>query len=192
MGATGQATGQTAEKVLIDGPLPAIRSRRTFPRPRKLAPVTAEREQLRRRFAAGERWFHDSPLYQALARAVSEDDELLMLAAHARAGQQPTNLMMAATHLIVMEEPMHPFARFFATVAGDDAQPPDGAGGEYAAFCAEHRDTITTLLKTRLVQTNEPARATAVRVALHEIGPPPRRPRVPPGDRAKRRDSAVL
>ena len=132
--------------------------------------MTTEREQLRRRFAAGEQWFHDSPLYRVLARAVSEDDELLALAAHARAGQQPTNLMMAATHLIVMEEPLHPFARFFATVAGDDARPPDGAGGEYAAFCAEYRDTITTLLRTRLVQTNEPARATAVRVALHEVG----------------------
>jgi hypothetical protein len=132
--------------------------------------VTAEREQLRRRFASGERWFHDSPLYQVLSRAVSEDDELLALAAHARAGQQPTNLMMAATHLVVMDEPTHPFARFFATVAGDDAQAPGQAGGEYGAFCAEHRDAITTLLRTRLVQTNEPARATAVRVALHEIG----------------------
>jgi hypothetical protein len=132
--------------------------------------VTAEREQLRRRFAAGGRWFHDSPLYQVLARQVSRDDELLALAAHARAGQQPTNLMMAATHLVVMDEPTHPFARFFATVAGDDAQPPDRAGGEYAAFCAEHRDVITTLLRTRLVQTNEPARATALRVALHEVG----------------------
>ena len=132
--------------------------------------MTAEREQLRRRFAAGERWFHDSPLYQRLARAVSEDDELLALAEQARAGQQPTNLMMAATHLLVMDEPEHPFARFFPTVAGDRATAPDGAGEEYAAFCAEHHDVITTLLRTRLVQTNEPARATAVRLALHEVG----------------------
>jgi hypothetical protein len=132
--------------------------------------VTTEREQLRRRFADGERWFHDSPLYQALSRAVSEDDALLELAAQARAGQQPTNLLMGATHLAVLSEPDHRFARFFATVAGGDAEPPDRAGTEFPAFCAEHREALTETLRTRLVQTNEPARATAVRVALHEVG----------------------
>ena len=161
----GETTGVEADRVH-----PYPQSRPSHLQARKLAPVTAEREQLRRRFANGERWFHDSPLYQVLARAVSENDELLALAGHARAGQQPTNLMMGATHLIVLEAPEHPFARFFATVAGDLADPPQRAGAEYAAFCAEHRDAITTLLRTRLVQTNEPARATAVRLALHEVG----------------------
>jgi hypothetical protein len=132
--------------------------------------VTAEREQLRRRFADGERWFHDSPLYQALSRAVSEDDALLQLAAQARAGQQPTNLLMGATHLVVLSEPDHRFARFFPTVAGRDAEPPDRAGAEFPAFCADHREALTELLRTRLVQTNEPARATALRLALYEVG----------------------
>ena len=126
-------------------------------------------EQMRARFTDGTRWFHDSPLYQALARVVSQDDELLRLALLARAGQQPTNLLMGATHMTVLRDPSLPFARFFATVAGADAQPPEAAGAEYPAFCAEHRDALAELLRTRLVQTNEPARATALRYALHEV-----------------------
>jgi hypothetical protein len=126
-------------------------------------------ERLRRQFAVADRWFHDSPLYQVLALTVAGDDELLALAAYARAGQQPTNLMMAATHEIVLANPTLAFARFFTTIAGADVQTPQDAAREYAAFCADHRETLTALLAQRLVQTNEPARATAVRLALHEI-----------------------
>ncbi len=129
-----------------------------------------DRERMRARFTDGVRWFHDSPLYQVLARTVSQDDDLLALAALGRAGQQPTNLLMAAVHMTVLREPAHPFARFFATVAGADAEPPLRAGRELAGFCAEHRAALRELVGSRLVQTNEPARATALRLALHEVG----------------------
>jgi hypothetical protein len=125
---------------------------------------------LRRQFAAGERWFNDSPLYRTLTAVVARDDALLEVASHARAGQQPLNLMMAATHRIVAGDPSLPFARFFPTVAGVAAEPPQAAAGEYPGFCADHRKALVELLQTRLVQTNEPARATAVRYALHEVG----------------------
>src|SRR5579875_3607110 len=125
---------------------------------------------LRARFADGERWFHDSPLLRCLAAVVARDDDLLELAGQARAGQQPTNLLMAATHMILARDPALPFARFYPTVVGADAAPPADAGREYPAFCAEHRAELLELLRTRLVQTNEPARATAIRLALHEIG----------------------
>jgi hypothetical protein len=127
-------------------------------------------EALRAQFAAGGRWFDDSPLYQTLTAAVARDDALLQIASHARAGQQPLNLMMAATHRIVAGDPSLPFARFFPTVAGRAAEPAAAAGAEYAAFCADQRDALVELLETRLVQTNEPARATAIRYALHEVG----------------------
>jgi hypothetical protein len=134
-----------------------------------LSAAMRDLETLRRQFALADRWFHDSRLYQRLALTVAGDEQLLGVAAHARAGQQPTNLMMAATHDIVLADPTVSFARFFATVAGEDVQPPELAAAEYPRFCAEHRETLTALLRERLVQTNEPARATAVRLALHEI-----------------------
>ncbi|MGH2872185.1 MAG: DUF2332 family protein [Solirubrobacteraceae bacterium] len=130
----------------------------------------ADRAGLARRFAAGDRWFHSSALYRVLARAVVDDDWLLDLAAAVRPGQQPANMLMAATHLLVLRRPEHPFARFFASVRGDEAEPPAAAAAEFHNFCAEHRSELEAILRTRLVQTNEPARAMAIRYALHEVG----------------------
>lgn len=127
------------------------------------------RETLVRRFARGDAWFDTSPLYQVLSRTVAADEDLLDLAAEARPGQQPANMLMAATHLLVLRNPELPFARFFASVRGDDAEPPDGAAAEFGAFCAAHRDVLTEILRARLVQTNAPGRGVAVRLAMHAI-----------------------
>ena len=131
--------------------------------------MTERREKVRRRFALGDAWFDTSPLYQVLARAVAGDDGLLDLAAQSQPGQQPANMLMAAIHVLVLRDPSHPFARFFASVRGDDAEPPDAAGGELAAFCADHRSEIAEILRTRLVQTSAPGRGVSVRLALHEV-----------------------
>jgi hypothetical protein len=128
-----------------------------------------DRETLIGRFARGDTWFDSSPLYQVLARTVAVDEDLLDLAAEARPGQQPANMLMAAVHLLVLENPELPFARFFASVRGDAAEPPQGAAAEFGAFCAEHRDAITQILRERLVQTNAPGRGVAVRLAMHEV-----------------------
>jgi hypothetical protein len=124
------------------------------------------REEVRRRFARGDSWFATSPLYRELARTVAADDELVDLAARARPGQQPPNMLMAAVHQVVLADPSLPLARFYPSVAGDDAVPPDGAGPEFAALCRERRAEIEATLRTRLVQTNVPGRAVAVRLAL--------------------------
>jgi hypothetical protein len=128
-----------------------------------------DRETLIRRFARGDEWFESSPLYQVLARTVLTDEDLLDLAAEARSGQQPANMLMAAVHLLVLRNPELPFARFFASVRGDDAERPQGAALEFSAFCADHRDAITQILRERLVQTNVPGRGSALRLAMHEI-----------------------
>ena len=128
-----------------------------------------DRDRLIRRFAGGDAWFDTSPLYQELSRAVAGDEDLLDLAAEVRPGQQPANMLMAAAHLLVLKHPELPFARFFPSVRGDDAEPPQGAGLEFGAFCAEHRGAITQVLRERLVQTNAPGRGVAVRLAMHEV-----------------------
>ena len=129
-----------------------------------------DRDTVRRRFARGDTWFDTSPLYRVLSRAVAADEDLLDLAAEVRPGQQPANMLMAATHLLVLKDPELPFARFFPSVRGDDAEAPEAAGAEFAAFCADHRDELTRILRERLVQTNAPGRGVAVRLAMHEIG----------------------
>lgn len=115
-----------------------------------------DRETLIRRFARGGAWFDTSPLYQVLSRTVASDEDLLELAAEARLGQQPANMLMAAAHLLVLKNPELPFARFFASVRGDATEPPEGAGSDFGAFCAEHHDAIAQILRERLVQINVP------------------------------------
>lgn len=129
----------------------------------------ADRDAVARRFAAGDEWFHNSPLYQTLARTVASDASLLELAGQARSGQQPPNMLFGAIHLLVLRDPDLPFARFFASVRGDEAEPPEGAAAELAAFCADHRDALVSILRSRLVQTNAPRRGVAVRLAMAEI-----------------------
>ena len=128
-----------------------------------------DRETLIRRFARGDAWFDTSPLYRVLSRTVATEEDLLDLAAETRPGQQPANMLMAAAHLLVLKNPELPFARFFASVRGDAAEPPEAAGSEFGAFCAEHHDAIAQILRERLVQTNVPGRGVAVRLAMHEI-----------------------
>lgn len=128
-----------------------------------------DRETLIRRFAGGDEWFATSPLYRVLARTVAGDADLLDLAAETRPGPQPPNMLMAAVHLVVLRDPTLPFARFFQSVRGDDAEPPERAAAELGPFCAAHRDAIVEVLRERLVQTNVPGRGVAVRLAMHEI-----------------------
>jgi hypothetical protein len=128
-----------------------------------------DRETLVRRFGRGDTWFDTSPLYRVLSRTVAADADLLDLAAETRPGQQPANMLMAAVHLLVLKNPELPFARFFASVHGDDAEAPEGAASEFGAFCAEHRDAIAQILRERFVQTNAPGRGAAVRLAMEEI-----------------------
>lgn len=131
------------------------------------APLT-DLDALRAAFARGETWFASSPLYRTLSRTVAGDDELIELASHVGAGPQPTNMLMAATHLTVLRDPTLAFARFFPSVVGGDAEPPEGAAAEYPAFCAAHRGELIDILSRRLVQTNVPGRGVSVRLALHE------------------------
>lgn len=129
-----------------------------------------DRAAVARRFAAGDEWFESSPLYRTLARTVATDPALVDLACLARPGQQPPNMLFGAIHLLVLRDPSLPFARFFASVRGDDVDPPEQAAAELHAFCAEHRDEIVPILRERLVQTNAPRRGVAVRFAMNEIG----------------------
>ncbi len=128
-----------------------------------------DRDTLIRRFARGDAWFDTSPLYQVLSRTVAGDEHLLDLAAEARPGQQSANMLMAATHLLVLKDPGLPFARFFASVRGTTPSP-RRAPAPSSPPSAPSTDQLTRILRERLVQTNAPGRGVAVRLAMHEIG----------------------
>lgn len=100
-----------------------------------------------------------SPLYAALARATAEDDFLLALAARARPGQPPPNMLFAAVHaLLLAGDRDHPLAAFYASLTAVPAAP-EGAYPAFVDFCRRREPEIIALLDRRVVSTNEVRRA---------------------------------
>ena len=131
------------------------------------ADASPERDELIRRFRAfAEREAGASPLYQALSAAVAEDAELLDLAAHARPGQPPANMLFAAVQsLLLTSERDDPLAAFYPRLSAAPGGPGDAVPA-FRSFCRRHAAEIAGLLPRRAVSTNEPARAALLRPAF--------------------------
>jgi len=120
-----------------------------------------------RRFAATE-VEETSPLYHALALAVAGDRDLLQLAAAAQPGQPPANMLLGAVHLLLLRAADHELAAFFPDLtAVPDA--PAAAGPAFRAFCGARADEIAALLRSHLVQTNEPRRCAYLLPAFSRV-----------------------
>jgi hypothetical protein len=100
-----------------------------------------------------------SPLYEALALRIAEDDELLALCANTQPGQQPANLLFAALQYIASDEPG-------AAAAMYDASDPQGACEAFRRVALRHRDAVRDLVATRRVQTNAVGRCAFIALGL--------------------------
>ena len=130
--------------------------------------MSAHLETLARRFRAfSERECRGvSPLYEALAAAIADDEEILTLAGQARPGQPPANMLLAAVHdLLLSGREDIPLARFYASL---DSTPTPAAEAypAFRDFCRAHAEEIGAILARRVVSTNEPARAACLLPAL--------------------------
>ena len=114
--------------------------------------------------------FASSPLYRSLARTVAGNPGLLRLAARGRLGQYPTFLFFGAVHALLLAGVDHELARYYPSIVGAEARPPDQAGPALIEFCARFEPELATLIETRLVQTNVVKRALALRLGLVVIG----------------------
>jgi hypothetical protein len=110
-----------------------------------------------------------SPLYQSLARTVAGNSDLLRLAARGRPGQVPTFLFFGAVHALLLAGARHDLTRFYPSIAGENALPPDEAGPALVDFCAAFEDKLAALIETRLVQTNVVKRSLALRLGMAAI-----------------------
>ncbi len=136
------------------------------------------------RFFAGVQRDGGSPLYAVLAEAIADDDGLLALAAEAQPGQPAANVLFAAVHYLLLAGISHPLCEYYATCT-DSPRDPEQAFAACADFCEVHRDKLTPLVRTGLVQTNEIGRCACLLpafevmsdlagrqpLALVEIGP---------------------
>ena len=133
-------------------------------------PVDAVLESLASRFGdQGAREFEGCPLYRQLCLTVAADPRLLRIAAERRVGQQPTNLLFAAVQYLLFEDPADELARWYVSIDGVKARPPETVGAPFIAFCLRRRDALHELVRTKLVQTNVVKRAAALRLGLAHI-----------------------
>ncbi len=114
--------------------------------------------------------FASSPLYRSLARTAAGNAGLPRLAARGRPGQYPTFLFFGAVHALLLAGIDHELARFYPSIAGAHARPPDQAGPALIDFCAAFESELAALIETRLVQTNVVKRSLAPRLGLAVIG----------------------
>ena len=127
-----------------------------------------DREQVRAAFATPKE-FTTSPLYRLLSPTVAATGPLLDLACQGRPGQYPTFLFFGAVHLLLLAGADHPLARFYPSIAGARALPPEVAGPALVSFGREHAAELAETIRTRLVQTNQVQRAIGLRLGLSVI-----------------------
>jgi hypothetical protein len=127
-----------------------------------------DREQVRAAFE-NPKEFTTSPLYRCLGPTVAVTGQLLDLACLGQPGQYPTFLFFGAVHLLLLAGTDHPLARFYPSIVGERALPPEGAGPALVSFGREHAAELAETIRTRLVQTNQVQRAIGLRLGLSVI-----------------------
>ncbi|MGC2241000.1 MAG: DUF2332 domain-containing protein [Acidimicrobiia bacterium] len=100
------------------------------------------------------------PLYQHLCRLIADDAELLELVNRIEHKPEP-NILFAAVQYLLMEEPDHPLAAYFPSIAPG---PPPGHPVDdlFRDYALTHRDQIESMGRTRYTQTNEVRRCVAL------------------------------
>ena len=114
-----------------------------------------------------------SPLYATLAHDVADDVEVLALCRAAGPGQPPANLLFGAVHFLLRREPAHPLAEYYPSLT-ETPKPAAEVTPIFRDFCRQRQTSITDLMSSRVVSTNEVNRCTAlilaVRAAARAIG----------------------
>ncbi|HEX6139711.1 MAG TPA: DUF2332 domain-containing protein [Candidatus Limnocylindria bacterium] len=132
------------------------------------APGEAQRlAQQYRTYGRFEMRQHGSPIYAALCEGLAGDPGIGRLALEAREGFRTPLILLAAVHYLLLAGLDHPLARYYPSLAGDEARPIDA--GLYPAFrdlVAEHREAVRVLVSTRTTQTNEARRTVITLPAL--------------------------
>jgi hypothetical protein len=117
------------------------------------------------------RWFADtqcrgySPLYDKICRTVATTPELLDMVAEAPSPAHLPNVLLAAVHYLLLDEPDHPLARIYTGIACDGDESRD-AGSLFVEICRSRREDIAKLLGSRHTNTNEVGRSALVAPAL--------------------------
>ena len=119
-------------------------------------------------FFAAEAMSGKSPLYSQLALSIRDDDKLKAIAAHARPGQPPANLILGAVHYLLLLGENDPLAEHYPSVR-PTGRPTGDAAPLFRAFVLKHEAEVTRIIQSRVTNTNEVARSATLYPAFDFI-----------------------
>lgn len=96
---------------------------------------------------------HGCPLYAHLAKCISDDSEVLALAAEVRRPPFP-NTFFGAVHFLLLNEPDHTLRRYYGSLT-EMPEDPAESYPDFRAFLLDRRAKVIPILHARMTQTNE-------------------------------------
>ncbi|MEW9677868.1 DUF2332 domain-containing protein [Lentibacillus sp. L22] len=95
-----------------------------------------------------------SELYEHLSLKISEDDEMLEVCSNAKRGQPVPNLFLGAVHYLLLKGTDHELKQFYGSIVESTKDAKD-CFPYFKDFCQKNKGEIISILKSKLVQTNE-------------------------------------
>jgi len=118
-------------------------------------------------FLAKEMRHWDAPLFADLCDGIAEDENLLDVASHTRAGQPPVQFLAAVQYLL-LQGARHDLRRHFPSL--NEGQKPEGdILPVFKDFCARYREEIVDLIGSRVTNTNEIARSAGLNAGFRAL-----------------------
>jgi len=95
-----------------------------------------------------------SKLYESLSLKIAADDELLDLSLNAKEGQPVPNLLFGAVHYLLLKGNEHVLKEYYQSIVRHPLEL-ENSFDVFKDFCKIYKDDIISILKNKLVQTNE-------------------------------------
>lgn len=104
------------------------------------------------------------PLYALLATRITQEPEILAIAAHHQKRQPAVNMLFGSVLFLLLSGVEHPLRSFYATLGG--SKPATEAWPVFLDFCRVHKQNLIPLVTHGRVQTNEIGRCGLLMPAL--------------------------
>lgn len=95
-----------------------------------------------------------SSLYEFLSLKIADDNDMLELSSNSREGQPVPNLLLGAVHYLLLKGKEHTLNEFYPSIVEKPKNVEDSFS-HFKGFCNYYRNEIISILKNKLVQTNE-------------------------------------
>ena len=102
-----------------------------------------------------------SPLYASLARQIRDDARIRAIAQKAKPGQPQANIILGAVHYLLYEGRPHALRKQYPSLSPGVVPAPD-VYEIFRDFCLQYEQDVTHLVTSRVTNTNEVARCTAL------------------------------